>query len=317
MDLSIVIVNWNSIEYTRQCIDSILVNVSGISYEIIVVDNASRDDCRSLPDTFPSVKLIVSERNLGFAGANNLGVEHSCGDIVLFLNPDTLVRDDAIQVMTVNLKNISGRFGVLGCTLLNRDLSIQMTCIQPFPTVFNQLFGIDWLKRRWPELPLFGIREIFKPSKPGIVEVEVISGACLMVKKEALEAVGRFSTDYFMYAEEADLCYKIRRAGWKIGYLREPQIIHFGGQSTSKREDGFSDLVMRESLFRFFRKFHGVPYALLYRMALLVGAAGRVLMMLPMLVVPMWKEDARRIIRKWGRITAWSLMLQNSRLASR
>lgn len=317
MDLSIIIVNWNSIEFTRQCIASIQANVSNLAYEIVVVDNASRDDsCRTIKKSFPYVKLICSERNVGFARANNLGLDHACGRHILFLNPDTIVRDDAISQLVAVLDG-DQKIGVVGCTLLNGDLTVQTTCIQPFPTISNQLFGVDWLKRRWPTLPLFGIRELYRESGDQVVPVQVISGACLMARRESLEKVNGFSTDYFMYAEEADLCYKIRKAGWTVAYLRKAEIIHLGGQSTNKREDGFADLVMRESLYKFCQKFYGTPYALLYRAVLLLSGLGRLLLVLPLVLLPFHHDHAERAFRKWRRITAWSLTLRSSGVVSK
>ena len=316
MDLSIVIINWNSLEFTRQCVASIVENVSGLEYEIIVVDNASPDGSGRLIESLSlPMKAVHAPRNLGFSRGNNLGVDHSSGKIILFLNPDTLVQGTAIQEMTAALRDAKD-LGVIGCTLLNRDLSIQTTCIQRFPTISNQLFGIDLLKRSLPKLSMFGMRELFASANKGVTEVEVVSGACLMVKRSVFESVGRFSTDYFMYAEEADLCYKVRKGGWKVGYIRDAQIVHFGGQSTGKREDGFADIAMRESLFKFFKKFRGAPYALLYRAALLLGAVARIALALPLLAFPVRHKDALRVLRKWTRISAWSLALQSSHAGS-
>jgi len=310
MDLSVIIVNWNSLEFTRECIASILANASGLEYEVVVVDNASPDGSGRLMQTWSlPAKAVCSDRNLGFSRANNLGAELSSGEVILFLNPDTLIRGNALQEMVRAIRSRED-IGVIGCTLLNRDLSIQTTCIQAFPTISNQLLGIDWLKRRLPRLPMFGMRELFSSENEGIAEVQVVSGACLMIKRNVFEKVGRFSTDYFMYGEESDLCLKVSKAGWKVGYLRGPQVIHFGGQSTDKRGDGFADVVMRESLFKYFRKFRGTPYALLYRVALLVAAITRLVITLPLLAFPFSHKDALYVIRKWSKITAWSLALQ-------
>ena len=218
MDLSIIIVNWNSIDFTRECIASIRANVRDLDYEVIVVDNASRDDIGGLSShKFPPLKLVCSSTNLGFAGANNLGFEHSRGNKLLFLNPDTLVRGDAIQKMAAALDSAS-EIGVVGCRLLNRDHSLQVSCVQPFPTILNQVFALEWIQRRWPRWSLLGLRSL-SDNPDGINEVEVVSGACLMVKRDIFERLGGFSTEYFLYAEEADLCRRIRRAGWKVCHV--------------------------------------------------------------------------------------------------
>jgi GT2 family glycosyltransferase len=313
MDLSIIIVNWNSAEFTKNCIVSLHSTIEGLDYEIIVVDNASDEDIYSaLKESFPPVELISLEHNIGFARANNLGVEHSRGANILFLNPDTLVLNDAIQTMVSALRSKAG-IGAVGCRLLNHDSTLQMSCVQPFPTLANQFFGIECLRRRWPRLPLWGMRALFPEDRNSLSAVDVVSGACLMMKREAYEQVGGFSTDYFMYGEEFDLCYKLRSAGWSVCHVPHAQVIHFGGQSTKKKEHGFADIVMRESVFKFLRKFHGKGYALLYRVTLLLSAVARLVMLAPLLAIPggiVDREGAGRAFRKWRNIAAWSLCLE-------
>jgi GT2 family glycosyltransferase len=189
MDLSIIIVNWNSAEFTKNCIASLHSTIEGLDYEIIVVDNASDDDIfGALKGCFPPVELICLEHNIGFARANNLGVEHSRGANILFLNPDTLVLNDAIRTMVSALRS-RPEIGAVGCRLLNHDSTLQMSCVQPFPTLINQLLGIECLRRRWPRLRLWGMRAVFSGERQSLSEVDVVSGACLMMKREAYEQV--------------------------------------------------------------------------------------------------------------------------------
>jgi GT2 family glycosyltransferase len=318
MDLSVIIVNWNSISFTMPCIASIQATTHKLDYEVIVVDNASHDNAGSiLSETFPSVRFIGSNRNLGFAGANNLGAEYSLGRNLLFLNPDTLVLDSAIDTMVARLDS-AAEIGALGCRILNGDLTLQITCVQVFPTIANQLLGLDWLKRRWPSIPIWGIRAVVSENS-AMHEVEVVSGACLMVKRQVFEKVGRFSTEYFMYAEEADLCQQIRRHGWKVCHTADVQVIHFGGQSTKIRENGFVDTMMRESVFKLLRKFRGSTYAQIYRRSLLVSALVRLLLLLPMLALPNGLFDREAVLRafkKWRNIAAWSSSLRQPNTAA-
>lgn len=312
MDLSIIIINWNSIEFTVGCCASIQSTTHGLEYEVIVVDNASEDEGQILAARLPTVHLVLSNRNLGFAGANNLGVDHSSGQALLFLNPDTLVTADAIQRMLVRLES-SPDTGAVGCRLLNRDLSLQMSCVQPFPTICNQLFSIDWLKRRWPTLPLWGMGALFSEDRSSVHEVQVVSGACLMVKRQAFEKIGRFSTEYFMYAEEMDLCYRLRQAGYKVCHVGDAEVVHFGGQSTKKKGDGFSDTVMRESVFKLLKKFRGNLYACVYRAALFLSAGVRLAILSPLLALGSTMpnhQDIRGTFRKWRKIASWSLRLE-------
>lgn len=313
MDLSIVIVNWNSIEFTKACTASIRSTIVDLKYEIIVVDNASEaESCRRLSETFEDIRVVCTDHNVGFARANNLGVEFARSERILFLNPDTLVLKDAIRKMLSRLDS-SPEIGAVGCRLLNGDMTLQTSCVLPFPTISNQLFGIDWLKECLPSLSLWGEDALFAETPDGVNDVEVVSGACVMVKREVFEKVGQFSTDYFMYSEDTDLCYKIRRAGWKVCHEGSAHIVHFGGQSTKKREDAFSDVVMRESVFRILRKFRGRSYAQLYRLALLLSAVARLILLAPLLAIPTLTPhyaEIRQAFRKWRRIAAWSLGLE-------
>jgi GT2 family glycosyltransferase len=305
--LSIIIVNWNSIAFTRDCIASIRTSMQGQEYEIIVVDNASQDDCSCL------VKVINSPSNLGFAGANNLGYEHSRGDKLLFLNPDTLVKEDAIQKMAAHLDSRC-EIGVVGCRLLNSDFSVQSSSVQPFPTISNQLFALDWIQRRWPRWSVLGIESLVANNNPVAgSEVEVVSGACIMVKRGVFATIGGFSTEYFMYAEEADLCYRIRQAGWTINHLDKACIVHFGGGSSKTQGSTFSDIAMRESIFKLLRKFRGSAYAYFYRTALLFSAAIRLALLTPLFALPGSLLDhavVLRAFRKWRSIASWAIAME-------
>lgn len=313
MDLSIIIVNWNSLDFTIACIASIIECVHDLDYEVIVVDNASLDgDCSALKATYPTVTLLRLDQNVGFARANNIGAAASRGRNILFLNPDTKVLKDAIQRMVARLSN-SSEVGAVGCRLLNRDLTVQTSCVQAFPTIINQVFGLACLERFRLTGRLLGLDALF--SEETGLEVEVVSGACLMVKRPAFDAVGEFSSEYFMYAEEADLCYKLRRAGWKIRFVNDAQIVHYGGQSTKKLVQLSSEIMMRDSVFRLLRKFRGRAYAHTYRIGLLLSAMVRLVLLCPILLIPsplMERDRAFWAFRKWARIASWSVSM-NSR----
>jgi N-acetylglucosaminyl-diphospho-decaprenol L-rhamnosyltransferase len=316
MDLSIIIVNWNSIDLAKDCVASIRSTTRATEYEIILVDNASQPRaCREFAASDPSLKLVCSEQNIGFARANNLGLQHARGSMILFLNPDTVVIGDAIDRMAEALVSDAG-IGAVGCRLLNQDRSLQISCVQAFPTLLNQLFGVEWLQRRLPTLSWWGTTALYGPPSGEPAEVDVVSGACLMAKRSVLDEVGGFSTEYFMYAEEADLCYKIHGTGRKICYVGGAEIIHLGGQSSKEREDGFSDVVMRESVFRFLRKFRGGAYALAYRAAMLVSAAARIALLIALAPAafitdrPVGRKTIGRSIRKWSKVASWSLSLE-------
>jgi GT2 family glycosyltransferase len=231
MMVSIIIVNYNSLPYLRKCIASIRRHTS-IAHEIIVVDNASPNgEAMFLETIFPDITVIRNKTNRGFAAANNLGFIHALGDVILFLNPDTELITPAIDQMTTLLHDTLN-CGVVGCTLLNEDLTIQTSCIQTFPTIVNQVLDSDWLRSRWPHSTLWGTAPLFSNANTS-ARVEAISGACMLIAREVFTKAGQFSEDYFMYAEDVDLCYKVRQRGCSNYYLGPARVIHYGGKSSN------------------------------------------------------------------------------------
>ncbi len=226
--VSIIIVNWNSLAYLQECLHSIYENSGDIEFEVIVVDNASAvDETVAIKAAFPLAITIRSDKNLGFAGANNLGFQHASAPNILFLNPDTKVIGSAVATMVRRLEG-SPEVGALGCKLLNTDGSVQTSCIQRFPTITNQVLDLEFLRQRFPLWSVWGIAPLFT-DRSEVSDVEVISGACLMISREAFERAGRFSEKYFMYAEDVDLCYQTRKAGWRVCYTGDATVIHHGG----------------------------------------------------------------------------------------
>jgi N-acetylglucosaminyl-diphospho-decaprenol L-rhamnosyltransferase len=314
MNLSVVIVNWNAAEYTIPCVSSIDAHTKNLEFEIIVVDNASADDsCRVIQERCPSVKLVRSSQNVGFARANNLGFQHSAGRILLFLNPDTELHGPAINLMYACF-NSSADVGVLGCRLLNPDLSVQTSCIHCFPTILNQIADTELLRQLFPRLKLWGMRPLFDTDCEKPVTVEAVSGACQMIRRDVFENIGLFSTDYFMYMEDLDLCYKVREIGRKVCYLGSATIVHHGGQSSKKRGgEDFSGPMMKESLFQFLRKSRGPFYAALYRLSVFLVSMLRVAVLAALLPIPsarIDKDSLRHSLMKWHKILRWSLGLE-------
>lgn len=313
VDLSIIIVNWNSKDYVQNCIASILANTFGIDYEIIVVDSASFDGCGDmLQCLYPQVRFIQSERNVGFGRANNLGVKYTCGNVLLLLNPDTEVRDHAIKCLYTHLSKLP-RAGVVGCRLLNTDGSLQSTCVQRFPTIVNQVVNAQIFQRWFPRVGLWMTAATFEgvASPPS---VEVVSGACMMITRDVFNTVGGFSTDYFMYAEDLDLCYKICAAGFTNYYVPEVEIVHHGGGSTQHRHSRFSNVMMRESVSRLLKKTHGNLYSLGYRIALSGSAVVRLALLtlfFPASLIRHGTHGWGAALDKWVAILRWGLGLEN------
>ena len=309
MDLSIIIVNWNCANFTRECVRTIRAHTHTLEYEIIVVDNASTDDSVSVLESL-DIRLIRNPENLGFAHANNLGAVQSSGGVLLFLNPDTELAGPAIDRMYATLL-ASPAFGALGCKLLNTDKTLQTSCIQSFPTISNQVLDIEKLKLAFPNLRMWGIRALFEKPGGGPAAVEAVSGACVMIRREVFERIGQFTTEYFTYCEDIDLCYETRRAGYLVGYDSEAVIVHHGGGSSRKKTDtGFGDIATREAICKFLRKTRGNLYAQTYRGAIAVSSLLRILALGVAFLTPLPRIDReylRFALRKWRRILSWSL----------
>ncbi len=314
-DLSIIIVNWKSRDFVRECLATLFRNNATLIYEVLVVDNASFDGiAEMLASEFPQVTFIQCENNVGFAGANNLAFGRSRGRNILFLNPDTEVIGNAIQTL-VSALEILPDAGMVGARLLNSDLSLQTTCVTSAPGLLNQTLSSDLLRTAFPKWKLWGMRALFESSKYP-VQVEAISGACMLARRSVLNRVGAFSTQYFMYAEDMDLCVKITQAGSAIYYVPEASVVHHaGGSSVKCQESGFSSLMIRESLMRFFVLHRGKTYAALYRTSLVFASALRILLLLiafPGLFSRRGFFGAVQPLRKWLNIFLWSIGLKPS-----
>lgn len=312
MDLSIIIVNWNSAEYCLACISSIYAVPFRGTFEIIVIDNASYDGCdRILAKNYPAVQFIQGNVNAGFAQANNEAFTHSSGDILCFLNPDTNIQTNALQKLYDSLISLETA-GAVGALLRNGDGSIQTSCVLPFPTLLNQALDMEWLRKRFPMARIFGARAAFSKTKLP-QSVEAISGACIMMRSKTFAEIGMFSPEYFMYAEDIDLCHKIRLTGKNIFFINEAEIIHYGGGSSKNHKSSIpSAILMRESNYKMLLKFKGFTYALLYRLSLagmgIIRLSGLLLFLLPALI----KGNGRNIIgimRRWWHLLLWAIGL--------
>ena len=314
MDLSIVIVNWNSKAYLEKCLESVLIWTVDIEHEIIVIDGASFDGCgEMLQRRFPQVRFIQSQENIGFAKANNVAFRESRGRYILFLNPDTELIGPAINIMFDYIQKVPNS-GAIGCKLLNADKSVQTSCLQAFPTLLNQFLDSELLRRLWPMSPLWGNAHLFR-TQITAGEVEGIVGACIMVDRSLFEKVGLFSEDYFMYAEDLDLCYKIKQAGYMNYYLADASIIHFGGGSTEKSPSDFSVVMMRESVWRMMRKTRGSVYSFAYRVSTMLSSTGRLILLMvvfPLHLLRRGEGSWNGSFRKWKAILTWSLGLKDA-----
>jgi len=249
MNLSVVIVTYNSEKFISRCLDSLLGEREESDFEIIVVDNASEDGTVGLIDD-PQIHLIRNERNIGFARAANQGVKAAEGEKVLFLNPDTVMKEGVIHYLSRYLEN-NNRVGAVGCR--TEDLLGE---IKPsfghFPSLSREIAWALGLRKLFghADYPHFWNQGRFYSRRA----VDWVSGACLMTRKDVLEKVGFFSEEYFMYFEDIDLCRRIKDADYEVFYLGDISIVHQFGQSLSDRRQKSTYEI--ESLRTYFRKYH-------------------------------------------------------------
>ena len=236
VDVSIIIVNWNALTYLRNCLRSIAEETRGCSYEIIVVDNDSDDGSQEMiRSEFPEVTAVLNEQNVGFAGGNNQALRLARGRYLLLLNPDTLVLDGAIDTCVAYADELRhGDVGVVGCQVWADSTTIQKTCFQ-FPSPVNTLLNLLGVTRRFPGSRLLSRAEMGWWDRRDEREVDVVSGMFMLVRREALQEVGVMDEGYFMYAEEADWCYRFWQSGWKCVFTPRARIMHLeeGGKSTA------------------------------------------------------------------------------------
>lgn len=311
MILSIIIINTNAFDYLKKCIPTIYAARLSFDFEVIVVDNYSGDGTDIfLRDEYPQVKYIKSMVNLGFTRGNNLGYSHSSGKFLLFLNPDTEILGDSLQLLVNTLENCP-RVAIAGPKLLNSDGTLETCSIQSFPTALNQFAVSDICKRIFPKLSLWGADELYQHHE-GPCPVDMIPGACLMMRREVFEEVGLFDIEYFIFAEDADLCYKAKQAGWNVMYQEGAVVVHHGGGSTYKRgQSRFSTVLKRESVLIFMRKHYGSVHPFLFVASTSVNAFVRLLILGFLLTFNIGaKWNVASSFSKWKHILRWCLGLE-------
>jgi GT2 family glycosyltransferase len=248
--LSVIIVSWNTRQYLLPCLKSIFQAGEEGGWEVIVVDNGSKDGSgKEAKRLFPKIHLIANEKNLGFAKATNQGIKHASGKWILLLNPDTEVREGAIE-MLIAFMDSHPDAGIAGAQLLNGDGSKQNS-IANFPSLATELLNKSLLRRFFPEA-FPGKERVYSGPR----EVDSVIGACLIARREAIERAGILDEDYFLFFEETDWCYRMKKTGWRVFHVPQAEVVHFQGRGaeTRKRE---AKVEYYRSRYRFFRKNRG------------------------------------------------------------
>ncbi|MGB6836287.1 MAG: glycosyltransferase family 2 protein [Dehalococcoidia bacterium] len=256
MDVSVVIVSFNSRNYLRPCLRSVLEHTQGVEYEVIVVDNASSDgSAEMVAGEFPQVTLLRRADNAGFAAANNEGIRAARGEAILLLNPDAEFTGNVLPPMHRYLGAHPG-VGVLGPKLLDEDGSLQLSC-RRFPGFATALFNRYSLATRLLPKNPFSTRYLMTDfDHKGIADVDWVSGACMMLPRQAFDRIGLLDERYFMYIEDVDLCQRAHRAGYKVVYFPEVAVLHHIGRSSSTLPSR-SIIERHRSMWHYYKKYQG------------------------------------------------------------
>lgn len=259
MDISIIIVNYNTKDLLKQTINSVINSTHGIDYEIIVVDNASKDgSIEMVKEQFPGILLIDNNKNLGYAKANNMGIKKAKGRYILLLNSDTVVLENCLKDCAMYMDE-NKDIGALGCRveLLNGELD--RACKRGFPTPQASLYYMLKLDKLYPNSKRFGQYNLTYLCNDEINEVDVLVGAFMMVRNEAILKVGLLDEKFFMYGEDIDWCYRIKEAGYKNIYYPKTKIIHYKG-ATSKKRRFMTIYEFHRSMYLFYNKHYREKY---------------------------------------------------------
>jgi GT2 family glycosyltransferase len=297
--LSIIIVSYNTENFLKQCLASLYGMNCRFSFEIIVVDNNSRDgSCKMVQKDFPLVCLIENKENTGFAKANNVGIGMAKGRYILLLNSDTRIIGDALEKLVFFLDRYSD-VGVAAARLVYPDLSDQGAA-KAFPTPVNMLFGRkSFLTRLFPNnrhTKKYIMSRTHRSNEP--FEVDWVSGACLMVRKKVLDDVDYLDERYFMYWEDADLCYRIKQNGWKVYCVPEARVIHYEGKSTRRKRSNRLIIEFNKSAYRFYRKHYVRSSFQIMNLVAVLGLSLRTLVLLGMNMIrdKDYRDDSKNTV---------------------
>ena len=275
MKLSVIIVNYKVKHYLEQCLRSVAEASRGIAVEVIVVDNASGDgSVEYLRERFPDVTIIASEENLGFARANNLAIRNSHGQYVLLLNPDTIVAEETFRDF-ISFMDSTPNAGGCGAYMLHTDGSFAPESRRGLPTPFVAFCKMSGLASLFPKSRTFGRYYMRYLNENEVNRIEIMSGAFMFLRRDALDKAGLLDEDFFMYGEDIDLSYRILKAGYN-NYFLPSRILHYKGESTVKSSYRYVHTFYR-AMELFFNK-HYAHYSILLSLPIKLAIWGRAML---------------------------------------
>lgn len=302
-DVSIIIVNWNTCLDLKSCLASIAACGGKRTHEVIVVDNASQDNSvEMIRREFKWVQLICNSENNGFGKANNQAIQRAKGRYLLFVNSDVIVLEQAIDQFIAYADQCQD-MGVLGCMILNRDKTLQRSCYLN-PSALNLCCAALYLNKMFARSKIFG-REQFTWWDFALPrEVDFVKGCFMLIPKRVIQEIGGFDERFFMFCEEADLCCRARKAGFKVLYTPTVQVIHRGQASVRKKPIKMKLTMMGSRLF--FIKKHSSSMGYI---AACFWASGFFCVRAPFyLMISLFSKTKRREYRETGRIYYWAML---------
>jgi GT2 family glycosyltransferase len=274
---SIGIVTYKVCCLLRDCLDSIYQNPPSAPFEIIVVDNHSEDGTvELLREHYPQVRVIENSINDGYTRPMNQALKSGAGRYLVQLNPDTLVKPGAFdQILTFIEENPQA--GICTPRVLNRDGTLQKQCRRSAARPWDAITYFSGLSRRYPKSRVFGRYLMTYLDENEINEVEAVSGSCMVIRRAVVDQIGYLDELFFAYQEDTDFCFRARKAGWKIYYLPQAEIIHFGGQGGSRVEVYKSIYQWHRSYFLYYRKHLARDYFFLLNWLFYAGMGAKLL----------------------------------------
>ncbi len=294
LDLSVVIVSWNTRRVIGACLESVFRNLGNLTAEVIVIDNGSSDhSAQMIAHEFPQVRLIDNDTNRGFAAANNQGIRIARGRHVLLLNPDTVIIGDVLE-KTLAYARAHPDAGIVGCQVMEGRAAVQRTCFR-FPSPLNTFMWVTGLSAVFPRSRVAG-RAAYGPwRRDGERDVDVVSGMFMLARREAIEQVGPMDEKYFVFAEEADWCRRFRDAGWRCVFAPVGRILHVdGGSKSTEQADTRMYVQLQKSVLRFQRKHLGVARWLLAKVLFTTSMVARAAWWRLMAAVGLGTEPRRK-----------------------
>jgi len=232
MDVSIIIVSYNTKDFLEKCLDSLKKNSpQNFSVEILVVDNDSKDESGGMvKEKFPDVILIENKENVGFSKANNMGIKHVKGRYVLFLNSDTEMREGTLETM-ISFMDEHPDAGAATCQVVMLNGQIDDASHRGFPTPWNSFTHFSGLGKIFPNSMLLNGYNLAWKDLKNIHTIDALAGAFMIVRRKAGDEVGWWDEDYFFYGEDLDFCYMLKQKGWNIYYVPTVSVLHYKGVS--------------------------------------------------------------------------------------